>query len=134
MKQILLISLFAVVLFFSSCLDESVLPEFKSENASNMNELRVSESFDWKTTKTIQITITGLPVLPNTNASKSTLTLKGKNDIYYSGFHAINENLNFTTTVPATETQIKLKFGSIEKTVSIENNKAAFSLIPQIND
>jgi len=133
-KKIFLPVLFFGVFFFSSCLDDIDLPEYKSAGATNMNELKVSSSFDWKTTKTIQISIVGLPTLPNTQASKSTLMIKGSNDVFYSGFHAADENLTLTVEIPVTENKIYFKFGSVEKTETIENNKVNFSLIPKITE
>ena len=132
MKYILSSILFISILTLTSCMDEFDQPSNFSKGAKNLNELKVSSEFNWSTSQTVQISITGLPALSNVEAAKATLTLKGENDVYYSGFHAINENLTFNMTVASAEKLIKLKFGSIEQTASIENKKVSFSYIPKV--
>jgi hypothetical protein len=136
MKSNFLLSamLFISIFTLTSCMDEFDQPSDFSKGAKNLNELKVSSEFNWSTSQTVQISITGLPVLSNVEAAKATLTLKGEKDVYYSGFHAINENLTFNMTVASTEKLIKLKFGAIEQTIAIENNKVSFSYIPKVDD
>ena len=117
----------------SSCQDEFDI-QTTSNGAKDMTALKVSPDFDWTTSKTVEITITGLPALTDVEAIKSTLSIKGQDKLFYTGFHAINENLTLVLVVPSDETSIQLKFGSIEKDASIENNKVSFSLIPTITD
>ncbi len=133
-KFLLSATLFTIILTFTGCMDEFDQPGDYSKGAKDLKELKVSPDFNWSTAKTVQVSITGLPALSNVEAAKATLTLKGENDLYYSGFHAINENLIFNMTVASTDKLIKLKFGSIEQTATIENNKAAFSYIPKVNN
>jgi hypothetical protein len=125
------IILLAVVLI--GCKDE-LIEDITSKGAKDMTELRVASDFEWTTSKTIDITITGLPALSYMNAVKNTLYIKSEDKIYYTGSHTINENLRLSITIPSTETKIQLKFGSIEKETAIENNKVTFSFIPTITD
>ena len=134
MRFLLSAILFTSILTFTSCMDEFEQPSDYSNGAKDLNDLRVSSDFNWSTCQTVQISITGLTVLSNVEAAKATLTLKGEKDVYYSGFHAINENLTFNITVAATDKLINLKFGAIEQTVLIENNQAVFSYIPNVNN
>jgi len=133
-KFLLSAILFTSILAFTSCVDEFDQQDNFSTGAKSMNELKVSSDFKWSTAHAIEITITGLPVLKGVAPSKATLLLKGEKDIYYTGFHAINENLNLKVSVPSTEKSINLKFGAIEQTLSIENNKVLFSYIPKVNN
>jgi hypothetical protein len=133
-KFLLSAILFTSILALTSCINEIDGPDDFSTGAKSMNELKVSSDFKWSTAQAIEITITGLPVLKGVAPSKATLLLKGEKDIYYTGFHAINENLNLKVSVPSTEKSINLKFGAIEQTLSIENNKVLFSYIPKVNN
>lgn len=132
MKALLPALLFTIILVFTSCIDEFDQPDGFSTGAKNLNELKVSSDFNWSTAKTIEISITGLPVLEGVAPSKATLELKGEKTFYYSGFHAINENLVLKVSVPTTEKSINLKFGAIEQTATIQDNKVSFSYIPVI--
>jgi hypothetical protein len=132
MKYLLSSILFISILTLTGCTDEFDQPNDFSKGARNLNELKVSSDFNWSTSQTIQISITGLPALSNVEAAKATLMLKGENDVYYSGFHSINENLVIKITVASTDKLINLKFGAFEQTASIENNKVSFSYIPNI--
>ena len=132
MKYLLSSILFISILTLTGCTDEFDQPNDFSKGARNLNELKVSSDFNWSTSQTIQISITGLPALSNVEAAKATLMLKGENDVYYSGFHSINENLVIKITVASTDKLINLKFGALEQTASIENNKVSFSYIPNI--
>ena len=129
---------YLVILFlvgvFTSCTEDFNLPEQISSGATSLNELKVSSDFNWSTSKTVQISIAGLPTLANVEAVKSTLVLQGENQVFYTANHAMNENLTIIVTVPASEKSIRLKFGSIEQTVTIENYKVAFSFIPKLTD
>jgi len=119
---------------FTSCIEDFNQPETISNGAKNLNELKVSSDFNWSTSKTVEISIAGLPTLANVEAVKSTLILQGENRVFYTANHAINENLTILVTVPTNEKSIRLKFGSIEQSVTIENDKVAFSYIPIITD
>jgi hypothetical protein len=132
MKFLLSAILFTSILALTSCIDDFDEPGDFSTGAKSMNELKVSSDFKWSTAQAIEITITGLPVLQGVAPSKATLLLKGEKDVYYTGFHAINENLNLKVSVPSTEKSINLKFGSIEQAVSIQNDKVSFSYIPVV--
>jgi hypothetical protein len=133
MKKLFQLALIILAFTFVGCQDDIQI-ENTSIGAKNMSELKVSPDFDWSTSKLVEITITGLPALSDIAAVKSTLSIKGQDKLFYSGFHSINENMTFNMAVPSTETKIQLKFGSIEQEATIENNKVSFSFIPTITD
>ncbi|MFZ4726777.1 MAG: hypothetical protein ACOYMD_15190 [Paludibacter sp.] len=119
---------------FTSCSEDFNQTEPISNGAKDLNELKVSSGFNWSTSKTVEISIVGLPTLANFEPVKSTLVLRGENHVFYTAYHAINENLTILVTVPTNEKLIRLKFGSIEQKVTIENDKVAFSFIPKLTD
>ncbi|MEI8086680.1 MAG: hypothetical protein WCG93_10745 [Paludibacter sp.] len=133
MKKVFQLALIMTTIALWSCQDDLTI-QTTSNGAKNMSELKVSPDFDWSTSKTVEITITGLPTLENVEPVKSTLSIKGQDKLFYSGFHAMNENLTLKCIVPSNETTIQLKFGSIEQEATIENNKVSFSYIPTITE
>ena len=133
MKNVFQLVLIVMTITLWGCQDELTI-QTTSNGAKDMSTLKVSQDFDWSTAKTIEITITGLPTLESVEAVKSTLTIKGQDKLFYSGFHAMNEDLTLKVVVPSNETSIQLKFGSIEKEATIENSKVSFSYIPTITD
>lgn len=133
MKKVFQLALVLMTVTLWSCQDELTV-QTTSNGAKDMSALRVSPDFDWTTSKAVEITITGLPTLENVESVKSTLTIKGQDKLFYSGFHAMSENLTLKCVVPSTETTILLKFGSIEQEATIENNKVSFSYIPTITN
>jgi hypothetical protein len=133
-KFLLSAILFTSILALTSCINEIDGPDDFSTGSKSMNELKVSSDFKWSTAQAIEVSITGLPALKGVAPSKATLVIKGEKDVYYTGFHAINEDLSLNLSVPSTEKSINLKFGSIEQVVSIENNKVLFSYIPKVTN
>jgi hypothetical protein len=117
-------------LAFVSCTDDNIFKEDISSGAADMSELKVSKDFSWSTARVVEVSITGLPVPSYVTPSKATLVLESENQVYYSGFHAINENQKIVLTIPAINNSINLKFGSIEQTLNIVENKVNFSMIP----
>jgi hypothetical protein len=115
----------------SSCMDNTLPePTTPSTNAKNMTELVAPADFQWKTSKTITVTITGLPtVVP----IKSTLTIAGKRGVLFTERHLMSESKDIAVEIPADEKILTLKFGSVELSSIIENNKASFSFIKAIN-
>ena len=133
MKTIIKLSAIFLSIILVSCMDEFNVPE-TSTGAKDMQNLRVSTDFNWSTASTISVKIIGLPLPVDVTAVKSSLTIKGAENTYYSGLHAINENLTLTLNVSNTEKTIHLKFGTIEQTAEIIDNKVEFSFIPVVID
>lgn len=133
MKTIIKLSAIFLSIILVSCIDEYNIPE-TSTGAKDMQNLRVSTDFSWSTASTISVKIIGLPLPADVTAVKSSLSIKGAETTYYSGFHAINENLTLTLNVSNTEKTIHLKFGTIEQSVQIINDKVEFSFIPVVID
>lgn len=129
-KNIILIILIPAIALIS-CVkqnlpDPGTLPEEKTKLA----DAKIPDGFDWKTSKTVEVTITGLPtVVPVKNTL--TITLPDGNKLY-NVYHDMSVNLKLALVIPSTITQLKLKFGSYDETLNIVNNKAEFSFIPVV--
>jgi hypothetical protein len=101
MKKLIYLAFMAILLLFSSCMDDFDLNTVPTKGAKSMDELKVSPDFKWNTSKTIEVKITGLPALKDVPVTKSVLVVRNSNEVYYSGFHAINENNEMKIIVPS---------------------------------
>ncbi len=97
-----LVALMIGVFIFSSCKkDEIQAPIVDTKKPQNMSELIASPTFDWKTTKKYQISISG-----NFN---DVITVKSKTGvIYHKGFMKTGTSYKLNITLPATETSVQL--------------------------
>ena len=131
MKTILQILFLTLTVTLVSCEDIFQLPEYSHE-ATSMDDLRVSEDFNWSTVRNVAVEITGLPAPKNVAPVKNTLILSDGVNTYYTGLHAINENHKMVLSVPSDLKVLKLKFGSIEREAEIKDNVVSLSMIPAI--
>lgn len=100
MKKIALI--FALVLIvFSSC--KKNLDVVKPESPSNLNDIKVSSDFNWKTSHDVQITITGF-----VNGLVEVSSPKGV--VYQRAFLRQNQPYSMKVTVPAYEAAVHLLY------------------------
>ena len=97
-----------------------------------MEDIKFDGAFNWSTGSTVTLNITGLPTeVP----VKNTLTISFQNgSTVFSQLHSMDQNLTLNLTVPTTDTELGLKYGSTTYLVPIINNKADFSFIPVIQD
>jgi hypothetical protein len=99
---------------------------------SNLKDIKVSSTFNWSTSKTVDVNITGLP----TGApviSTLIISLDDGSNIY-QGSQNMSQTRAIQIIVPVTENEIKLKFGSMEYRLPINNNKVDFSFVPEVQD
>jgi len=97
-----------------------------------LKELKAADSFNWTTGMAVELQITGLPTLVPV---KSTLTVNLANGTtLFSKLHQMDENAIINLTVPTTEKELTLRYGSVTYLVAITNNKAFFSFIPVVTD
>lgn len=128
MKKHVCLILSALILFLFSCQKEN---NFTSTD-KNLNEIQVSSAFNWSTGKTVDVTITGLPTEIPVN---STLIISLRNgSTLYQGSYEMNQSGVIQVTVPDSETQIILKYGSVEHILPVVGNKVDFSFIPLVVD
>jgi hypothetical protein len=93
--------------------------------ATKVGELKASESFDWKTTKDVEINIKGLNTLTPINRTLVVSTVDGKS-VFYRAQQLMSLSSTISLIIPATVTEIKVNYGTISKTVSISGNKFQF--------
>lgn len=125
--------IFSVAVFFSlsSCIKDNLNEPTTSTNAQTMKDLIAPKEFKWKTSQTVVVNITGLPTIEDVRA---TLSVSDSHNTFYSGSHLMSENHTLTLEIPATDLELKLKFGATEQISIIKDGKASFSFIPAITD
>lgn len=124
MKKPVLIMLSLITLGLWSCMKPNVKESRTEGKVTSMNDLVVSQNFNWKTTKTLNVDIqlpTDLNVLPLSITSKD-----GKR-VYFTGYPEDKSNvLKTIITVPTYEQDLKLTFASqanmADQTVPIQGN------------
>ncbi len=90
------------VVILSSCRKEVVQPTATvATKPQNMNELVASPTFDWKTTKDYQLTLTG-----NYNEVVTIKSVSGV--IFHKGFMKTGTSYKVSLTIPASEKSIHL--------------------------
>lgn len=117
-----------VLILLSSCRKETD----EIPISGKLNSIQVSPTFNWSTSKTIDVNITGLPTeIPV--ISTLIISLEDGSSLY-QGSHAMNQTKVIQITVPVIADKIKLKYGSVEYILTIETDKVDFSFIPKIVD
>ena len=128
--NLLFLALALTGVFFTGCK--------KSENTSpptppkTLNDLKAADSFNWSTGTPVELRITGLPtVVP----VKSTLAVsRADGTVLFTSLHLMSEDLVLTLTVPSTEKELTLQYGSVTYQVPIQNKMASFSFIPVLSE
>ena len=94
---------------------------------TSFKQIKVDPSFNWKSTKVISINVEALnPELDITN----TLFVKSESgEVLLTKLHKMNESYTANITVPLKTTKVIVNFGSIVKTVSINNGSAVINFI-----
>jgi len=131
-KIIILITLISTVVLLSCIKQNLPDPGTKPEDKTKLADAKISDGFNWSTSKSVEVVITGLPtVVPIKNTL--TITLPDGSKLYNS-YHDMSLNIKLTLVIPSNISQLKLKFGSFNETLNIVNNKAEFSFIPVLTE
>lgn len=124
--QILTLIVPAMVLF-SSCVEEQLEDNNKliAPEVETIDDLIVSEFFDWKTTNEITVSIEGLSMNVGVDQRLSLLTSEGTE--IFGGSHKMHENFQMTFDLPSDVDVIVMKYGAAEKSSEINNKVASFN-------
>ena len=116
-----------ILVFFSSCNEEQLEENTKliGPEAETIDELTVSEFFDWKTTNEITVNIEGLPVDVGVNQKLTLLTSEGTE--IFGGSQKMHEDFEMTFDLPSSVDVIVMKYGGTEKSSEVNNNVASFN-------
>lgn len=122
--------LLGLMILFNSCMKgyDDIIPP----STGNLKDIKVSSTFNWSTSKTVDVNITGLPTeIPVI----STLIISlGDGSSLYQGWHNMSQSGIIKIVVPVVADKVKLRYGTTEYILPISDNKVDFSFIPIIQD
>lgn len=127
MKGYLLLIISAIFLILTSCRknSEDINP---NPPAQTTNNLKVSGDFSWQTSKMITLELEGLATQVPYQSTLSVETGDGETCLQVN--YKLSENLITSFSVPAKTSEVKLKYGNLEKTIIIQDDKVFYSFIP----
>ena len=118
----------ATVLFGCSK-GEKVIPD---TSAVTIQNLKASDTFGWTTGRRVELKIEGLPT---TIPVKSTLTISLQDGtVLLRRLHQMDENISLFLVLPASASQLVLKYGTDTRLVPVTGSQAQFSFIPVVQD
>lgn len=120
--------LFALFLLVTSGCKKELSNPGGDQVIDNPLELEVSNTFDWKTTRSITLEVKGveLPVhIRNTLQVKST----DEEKVYLKNQLLMDQNYSLQLTIPAYETELLITYGSIRRTVDATSDIIHFDFL-----
>jgi hypothetical protein len=122
------------IVIFTSCIEEPLEDNTRmvGPTEASIEDLKVSEFFEWKTTQEITVIIEGLPVDVGVNRKLALLTTSG--DEIFAGSHKIHEDFEMTFDLPQGINSLTMKYGAIEKTADIMGKSVSFDFLTELVD
>jgi len=122
--------LLGLLMLFNSCMKgyDDVIPT----TSKNLKDIKVSSSFNWSTSKTVDVNITGLPT-ETPVISTLIISIEDGGSLYQES-HDMSQPKTIQVIVPAIMDQIKLKYGTVEYILPIIDNSVDFSFVPVAED
>ena len=112
---------------FGHCLK---VDEMKPPQPQRTKELMISPLFDWSTTKTIELSIKGIPGAYN---NRKTLTVYHEDKVFYKELYNIKENIRRDVIIPAYLNTLSISFGQFTRTFDVSSRKLTFSFVDTEN-
>ncbi len=125
-KKLHYLFIVTILSLLGSCTKLEV-PEKKIGATQNFKELKVEESFDWKTTKNIQLKVTGIETINPVRGNFSIKNLDG--NLIMEESRLMSESFNLNMEIPLSEKKIIVQFGSLIKEIEINSNDLSFEYI-----
>lgn len=114
----LIITIAIISLGLTACQKfEPIQPENTGETENKMlAEANIDENFDWKTTKNVEVTLTG--------SVNDVVKVKASNgDIYHKAFLLKGNTYVTRITMPTFENEVTLSYNGKNVSVPVDNNK-----------
>lgn len=103
------------------------VPEKKIGTTQNFKELKVEESFEWKTTKNIQLKVSGKETIIPVRDNFSIKNIDG--NLIQEESRLMSESFIINLEIPITEKKIIVEFGSLIKEIEINSAELSFEYI-----
>lgn len=117
----LLLALALVTIIISSCKKDPKGNDIQTEDKT-MTELTIDDQFNWKTTNSINVTLT--------SSSDNTVYIKSEDgDIYLKSFLKSGQKLETKITIPSYENEVVLIFNNQNIKVSVAGNNLEYNFI-----
>lgn len=117
-------TILCIPIFFYGCKSTSTEP--LQSMPENFHELTADDSFGWSTTKSVIVTVQGFETV--NPVSRALIIVDAGGNILYKQAMTLSDTQKITITVPATATSFKCKYGTIERTASINGTTALVNL------
>lgn len=126
--QVMLFLFVFMTLLIAGCRKSIPSTDNNTSNIDALSRLSAPEDFDWKTSRTVSLRVTGLDVLAGTKN-----TLRVSDTLGTTVFHAVRldmgDNYQTELLLPADLASFRISFGSISKTVSVNAQQLEFNYI-----
>lgn len=128
-KSFLFLSGLALILLSACSKDDEPSQSTPSSGPQSFEEINTTADFNWSTQIEYILQIQGLKTLPF--AKKELLEVRdSKGKLLARRLTEISQDVNFQFNAAAGAETFTITYGSIEKTVSVNNNTAVFDYIP----
>ncbi len=125
-KKLHYLAFISILSLLGSCTKFEV-PEKKIGTTQNFKELKVEDSFEWKTTKNIQLKVTGLETINPIRGNFSIKDLNG--NFIMEESRLMSESFNLEFEIPTKEQKIIVQFGSLTKEIEVNSDKLNFDYL-----
>lgn len=118
------------VLSVQSCkkdFNNPINPGNEVNKPGKFNEIKTQQGFNWNTHNKVDFIFKAVPTISEVKATLSIVQLP-ENKLIVSVMHKMNESLNMPLNLPAHVKQLKVSYGTNQKTIDIVGNKAEFDL------
>jgi hypothetical protein len=125
-KKLHYLVIVSILSLLGSCTKFEV-PEKKIGTTQNFKELKVEESFEWKTTKNIQLKVSGKETIIPVRDNFSIKNIDG--NLIQEESRLMSESFIINLEIPITEKKIIVEFGSLIKEIEINSAELSFEYI-----
>lgn len=133
MKKISFLIALAVLGLASCKKDTNDKTEPTPSAVTNFNELKTSQSFDWRTSKEITINIAGLQTMSPVVGTFKVTSTDGKTT-FYQALQAMDYSGSVKVNVPSHITDININFGSVQKTFTTSQSTINFDYLMPLTE
>ena len=128
MKKLILLTTLSILML--SCNKNDDNAPSNPAAVDSFDEINAPENFDWSTQKVVTVNVEGISNLPI--ARQGLLQLYNDQDELLTRYLVtMNEDVTFEANIPGRLDELKVKIGSIEKTVRIDANTVNISLMQE---
>ncbi|MBN2614875.1 MAG: hypothetical protein JXR71_04215 [Bacteroidales bacterium] len=119
MKKVIVLMFFSFAMMLVSCQKQSLVGPNPPTESKTMDNLQVPSSFNWKTTRTVQLTLTA-------KANNLVDITSSKGVSFQRAFLKANTAYTMKLVIPAYEKTLKVKFMGQEVTLNINSDNLSY--------